>query len=146
MKQKGVRVTALLICFIGAVFLVLGGIMLYEIKDKATNEELKTEIFSLKQHIKTLSDTTLGNSNSVANCNLRLNAMDEALKSLKSELDVFRDQVGETREKQIKLQDAISKKRPIVKMPEGPIVFEVMTSDKAELFKRAKKQLKDLSK
>lgn len=123
------RVSSFLLLFLGSVILVFGAILFYEVKDKTTFNEMNAEIKDIKNQLKTLQDISSGNSTSVANCNLRLNSMDEVINSFKTELDVFRDQTAETREKQIKIQDAISKKRPVLKVP-SPIVFEVMTPTK----------------
>ena len=121
--------SSFLLFFTGAVLLVFGAILFYELKDKSSFDEIKAEINELRQEIKSISDVANGNSNSVANLNLRLNAMEEVINSFKNELDVFRDQTSETREKQIKMQDALSKKRPVLKVP-SPIIFEIMTPTK----------------
>jgi septal ring factor EnvC (AmiA/AmiB activator) len=126
---RGKRVSSFLLFFTGAVLLVFGAILFYELKDKSSFDEIKAEINELRQEIKSISDVANGNSNSVANLNLRLNAMEEVINSFKNELDVFRDQTSETREKQIKMQDALSKKRPVLKVP-SPIIFEIMTPTK----------------
>jgi len=120
--------------------------MFYEIKDKSSYAEISQALSDLRLEVKSIRDLASGNSNSIAQNNLKLDAFAKNIESFRAELDVYRDQTADTREKQIKLQDAISKKRPVIKMPQGPIVFEVMTSDKAELFKGTKKQIKDLSK
>lgn len=52
--------------------------------------------------------------------NKRIEELSAALENFKDEMIVFRDQVSETREKQIQLREILSTKRPVIRMT-GPV-------------------------
>jgi homoserine trans-succinylase len=55
----------------------------------------------------------------------RLADVELVMKGFDEQLEVFRDQVGETREKQIQLKADLSKKESKIVMPTGPIMVEI---------------------
>jgi septation ring formation regulator EzrA len=124
-------------------------------EDTAFHKTL-AEIKSIKADYKRVDDLVASNISTVANCNLKVKELEQTVAKMRDELDVFRDQVADTREKQIRLREALAAKRPQVKMPSGPIQVEFVTSptppksphQKADpaVVKKVKKQLQELSK
>jgi hypothetical protein len=57
--------------------------------------------------------------------NARLDAAEAEVKKFTEQLDIFRDQVSDTREKQIQLKDDLSNKTQRLVMPKGPIPVEI---------------------
>jgi len=132
MKAKGDRVTGIILCLAEAVIFVFGALHFYEIKDKTAytdlQEELKKEINESRKREKEISDLLSSNISTVATSNLRVQALEENSRKFAGELDIFRDQCGETIRKQLELREELSKKKTktTIKTPSGPIQLEIM--------------------
>lgn len=137
--NKGGTVGPLLIVFIGCIIFCAVGIYLWENKDKTAFEEFKQKfevaVIERNAAIKKVDEfdkklTEYGEGmEALAN---KITEIENAIKSHKGELDVFRDQVADTREKQYKLQSDLAKKQfktdvnVKVDVPKGPFLVEIM--------------------
>lgn len=158
-KPKGDSMTAtvvLLACLILAAIFCAGGFWFYNnAEDTAMHTFVRLDRERAAE-VKALNDLLVSNISTVGNANIRVKAMEEQLVKMRDELDVFRDQVADTREKQIKLKDRLASKRPTIHFS-GPIPVELYTNPKApasphnpkvdpKLVKKIKKQLDEVSK
>jgi hypothetical protein len=129
----------LLIVFIGCIIFCAVGIYLWENKDKTAFEEFKQKfevaVIERNAAIKKVDEfdkklTEYGEGmEALAN---KITEIENAMKKSNGELEVFRDQVADTREKQYKLQSDLAKKQfktdvnVKVDVPKGPFLVEIM--------------------
>jgi len=155
-----------LICFLLSAAFCAAGFWFYSNSEHTAFDKTFEVINSVKKDFKDLNELVTSNITTIANANLRVKAVEEdnakmrlEISKMSDELDVFRDQVCDTREKQIKLRDMLSKKRPQISMPTGPIPIEIYmgsgpspksphakpTTEQKATLKKVKKQLDGLS-
>ncbi len=48
------------------------------------------------------------------------------VEKMRSEMDIFRDQQNELRDQQIHTREQLASKRPLIKIPQGPIQIEIL--------------------
>jgi hypothetical protein len=146
------------LCFLGSAIFMGIAFWLYNTKEDTAFHKTLVEINALKADVKRFDELISSNIQTVATCNVRVKTLEETVLKMRDELDVFRDQVADTREKQMKLRDALSKKTSRVILPQGPIPIEIQfptmaTTPKSphqkadpKLMKKIKKELEVLSK
>jgi chromosome segregation ATPase len=128
---------SILMIFIACVILVALAIWVYNDKDKTAGDQavaqvrlLNTEIRSVKKDLNDLKSVASSNITTIMNQAAKIEALSAQVVNMKDEIQIFRDQVSETREKQIQLRDDLSKKRPVLRAPQGPIQIEILTPSK----------------
>lgn len=145
-KEAAVQVFVLF--FIFSILFMGLGLWFYNNKESTAFHNVLTEVNALKAELKRLDAVeTIQKTHSV-----RIGDLEQDFEDCEKQLDVFRDQVGETREKQIQLRDALSRKRTKVYVTQGAIPMEIMgKSPKVpdgppkDLIKKVKKQMRELS-
>jgi len=120
--------------FIGCVVIFALALMLYSDKENTAAHQaiakvngLNSELIQLKKHIDELKSVASSNISTIMAQSAKIEALTAQVTNMKDEIQVFRDQVSDTREKQIQIRDDLSKKRPIFR-PSGPIQIEIMSS------------------
>lgn len=120
---------AMVLIFCSCVVIFALAVMIYEKRESTASQMIVNELRRAQDEVKRLNELVTSNVSTVISCKSKVEQfelmIESRLKKCDDALEVFRDQVGETREKQIKLQDALSNKRPIVKVPTGAIQVEI---------------------
>lgn len=163
-KEKSVMWLLLGIVLVSAGFAATG-FYFYNNSEDTAFHKLLGENKSVKADVKRLDELTASNISTVAKNNVKVEEMEKKFidleKRFNEQMDIFRDQCHETREKQMQLRNELSNKRPVVKFT-GPIPVEVYqgtTPPKSphtkptpkpesvdpKLLKKVKKQLDGLS-
>lgn len=142
---------SILMIFIACVVLVALAIWVYNDKDKTSGDQAlaqiglqNSEIKSLKKSIEELKSVASSNISTIMAQNSKIEHLTAQVTNLKDEVQVFRDQVSDTREKQIQLRDDLSRKRPIFKAPQGPIQIEILAPSKKAPPQKPGKGIKSL--
>ena len=118
-------------------------VYVYSRKEDTASDLLRSEIRYMKSELKRMEDIFASNVVTISNTNLKLQGLEMRTARLADEMDIVRDQVSETREKQISLRDDLSRKRPVVKMPSGPIQVEFYHNPKKPVGKGIKSLIKE---
>jgi septal ring factor EnvC (AmiA/AmiB activator) len=124
-KQQGgnVGVTFFLFC-LAIVFAAFGFWHYSQSEDTAFHKILglcRSCDADIKRHEKQIDE----HKASMEKLNARMADVELAMRGFDEQLDIFRGQVGETREKQIQLKADLSKKDHKLVMPTGPIMVEI---------------------
>lgn len=133
--RGGSTVGGLVIIFIGCIMFVVLGLYFYEKReDEAysktlglmteTNNAVKKAIEDKEAYAKraeAAETEAKAATAAVAECSGKIAKFEEAL-------DVFRDQVMDTREKQVKLREILATKKTQVVLPQGAIQVEILKS------------------
>lgn len=128
---------SVIMIFIACVILFALALWVYNDKEKTAAHQavgqvglINTEIKTLKKDLNDLKSVASSNITTIMNQAAKIEALSAQVVNMKDELQVFRDQVSDTREKQIQLRDDLSKKRPVLRAPQGPIQIEILTPSK----------------
>jgi hypothetical protein len=117
----------MIFCCCVVVFAI--SIFIYEKRD-TPNSAMIVEMKRLQMEVKRIDELVSGNTSTVIKVRTDvdhfLRSSEGRFKACDDALQVFRDQVSETREKQIQLKSELSSKRPIVKFPQGAIQLEII--------------------
>lgn len=128
--------TTVILVFVGAVCFVLAIVFAYDKKDKSVfdgfNQKVTEELAEVEENFKT-TDTniqTLGKSNEelkeiVTANDLRMKDLIKRQAELENEIESVQVHCEKLHHGQHALNDRISKKRPVIKMPSGPIAVEI---------------------
>ena len=130
-KEEKVSVGAIM--FLLGVVMIIASILIYSKAEDNSFSTLLNKQNEQSGKLRELENLLNSNISTIAANNLRVQdceksntAMKTELERMRIELDVFRDQVGDTREKQIHLRDALSRRTSNIKLPTGPIQIEIM--------------------
>lgn len=137
-KEDSMSVGAVM--FIMGVLMIIASVWIYSKSEDTAFDKLLDKQNQQQGKIKELEELINSNISTVAKSNLRVQDVETSNKEtvakvdkFREELDVFRDQCADTREKQAHLRDALSTKRPIVNLkPSGPIQIEIMGPTKPQ--------------
>jgi lipopolysaccharide export LptBFGC system permease protein LptF len=154
------------LCFVLSVIFFFFGLWFYSNSEDTAYHATLKKLNEVSSKNESLEKILNANISTIATNNLKFQAlenlnikMSEDLKKAQDEMDVFRDQVFDTREKQIKLRDMLSRKRPQFSLPTGVIPIEISinpnppksphgakpTKDQRATLKKVKSQLDGLS-
>lgn len=126
--EKNMQVVAVI--FILGVLMIIGSVFIYSKAEDTAYDKLLAKYNENNAKIKELEGLLNSNISTAGSANVNAKdakeQVEKKLAEFRSELDVFRDQCADTREKQIELRDALSKKRPQINIPTGPIVVEIV--------------------
>lgn len=130
--------------FVGATVLFAMSIWNYNRKDSTESARLNQRLDSFESQYKQLENLVGQNVSTVVQCKMRLEKFDQ-------DVELVREQMGDTREKQIQLREVLANKRPVLKMPQGPIQVELYAGNPkaatpTKLMKKIKGQLGEVSK
>lgn len=141
--SKGGSVTPLFVIFVGCLVFCAFGLWTYENKDKTAFGEIKQKFDIVVAERKALSERV---AEAEDNRKMLLQALDAVtsrvtnleikIKEYGGEVDVFRDQVGETLRKQMSLRDDLSKRHVRSDMqvkfeiPKGPFQVQLIRPEK----------------
>lgn len=121
------------VVFIVGVIMIISAIFIYSKSEGTALHDVLEKYGAQQSEIKELRELLNKNIGSVAEANTKVNGFDQAIKAgsdkidkFKDEMDVFREQCLKLRGDQINMNEALSKKRPIVKLPTGPIQIEIL--------------------
>lgn len=121
--------TPLVVIFCCCIVIFALAIVIYEKREATASQSVLIELKKAQSDIKRLEDLVSSNVSTCISVRSRVEQMEsvvgDRLKKCDDALEIFRDQVSETREKQMKLQDVLSQKRPVVKLPQGAIQVEI---------------------
>lgn len=124
----------LFIIFCGCIAFTLMGLYFWDKREGEAYDSILTKVKEIRSDYKkyderqTELETTVKNySDLVKELDAKIEACEARIAHFKDETDVFRDQVSDTREKQIKLREDLSKKTPKIelKVPQGPFLVEL---------------------
>lgn len=136
-------------CFVLSVLFFGAGLYFFQNQETTAFHKTLLMIDKVGSDVKSLETLVTSNISTVGNANVRVGLLEESVKKMQDELDVFRDQMADTREKQIRLRDALSKKRPQITFSH-PVPVEVINNSKLKTpvreIKKLKDQIKELSK
>jgi hypothetical protein len=136
-------------CFVLSVLFFGAGLYFFQNQESTAFHKTLALIDKVGVEIKSVETLVTSNISTVGNANVRIGLLEDSVKKMRDELDVFRDQVADTREKQIKLRDALSRKRPQLTFS-SPVPVELINNAKLKTpvkeVKKLKEQIKELSK
>lgn len=117
------------VIFILGVLMIIGSVWIYSKSEDTAYDKLLSKYNETSAKLKELEGLVNSNISTAGSANINAKdaktQVETKLAEFRTELDVFRDQCADTREKQIQLRDALSRKRPQINIPTGPIVFEI---------------------
>lgn len=126
--------SGVVVIFLGSVLFVALGLYFWDKREGEAYDNTWVEMKKVMSKVNALENDltakqkelylTIKDFNEAKN---RIQGLEDANAKLREELDVFRDQVADTQEKQIKIREALAAKRPMTKvvLPTGPIQVEV---------------------
>lgn len=151
MKLKGEKMLEYSILFSFVVLFILVGLYILDNKDKGKAKdfflETKVSLNSMKSDFEILTEAVDKTAITGASNEQRVNDILKRTEALEKEADATELMCLKLREGQSQLNDRISRKRPVIKMPHGPIAVEIYDNPprlpKTNLGKGMKAILKD---
>lgn len=130
--------------FVGATVLFAMSIWNYNRKDSTESARLNQRLDTFESKYKQLENLVGQNVSTVVQCKMRLEKFDQ-------DVELVREQMSDTREKQILLKETLASKRPVIRMPQGPIAVELYAGNPkaatpTKLMKKIKQQIDTVSK
>lgn len=120
--------TPMICIFVASVIVLAIAVFIYNRAERNASAQVAAQIKTFLAKLKEIDDRTTGNTSTVVSAKTQLDLFikifEKEMSSYQSEIAVFRDQLAETREKQMQLREDLSRKRPIVKFS-GPIPVEI---------------------
>ncbi len=135
---------AIFIVFVVAMIAVLFASHFYMKAENTVFQKTLGMITSLSNELSQCDKLVASNISTVGASNIRIATLEASLKKMSGEIEVFRDQISDTQEKQMKLREALSRKTSRIILPTGPIQMEIYPGKAANL-KKVKEQLEGLS-
>lgn len=128
-------VGGLLIILAGCVAFVVLGLYFYEKREDEAYSNTLTKVSEVKalyeksekekEGYKKLLDDATAEAKAAS---IKVGALEAEVTKLNDAMDVFRDQVMDTREKQVKLREILATKKTQVVLPQGAIQVEILKS------------------